>query len=76
MWVKNSISIVLIGFFLVACKGQNSSKRKKFLKEKKVSIMREYQQIKEKLEPQGYDISTDSIDRIFIDHAVTINYHK
>jgi hypothetical protein len=42
---------------------------------KKEGVMEEYYKMKAELEPQGYIITTDSVDKIFIDHAVTINYH-
>ena len=42
---------------------------------KKEGIMEEYNKMKAELEPQGYIITTDSIDKIFIDNSVTINYN-
>ena len=43
---------------------------------KKEGVMEEYYKMKADLEPQGYVITTDSIAKIFIDHAVTINYNE
>jgi uncharacterized protein YqkB len=43
---------------------------------KKEGVMEEYYKMKAELEPQGYIITTDSIAKIFIDHAVTINYNE
>ena len=41
----------------------------------KEGIMEEYNKMKAELEPQGYIITTDSVDKIFIDNSVTINYN-
>lgn len=62
---------------LISCQSKKieHSVEKKVSK-KKDGIMEEYYKMKADLEPQGYIISTDSVDKIFIDHAVTINYHE
>lgn len=76
MYIKSCFTIVLTCCLLFSCKNHKPDKKKRLVENKAESIMLEYEQIKAKLEPQGYEISTDSIDKIFIDHAVTINYHK
>ncbi len=72
------IGIMMFVFIcLISCQSkttnQVSEKKEPYKKE---SIMDEYYKMKSDLEPQGYIISTDSVDKIFIDHAVTINYHE
>ena len=37
--------------------------------------MVEYYTMKADLEPQGYIITNGQLDKIFINHEVTINYH-
>ncbi len=69
------IVIVLVSF--VSCQSTPSKKvHKKEKQVKKATIMEEYHDMKAKLEPQGYVITTDSVSKVFIDNSVTINFDK
>lgn len=74
---KNSLFLFLI-LIMIACQSTPIQDKKVVKKEvfKKPTIMEEYRAMKAKLEPQGYIITTDSISKVFIDNAVTINYDK
>lgn len=61
-----------IGFILLSC--QAKSEKTEVLKN--YALLEEYKLIKKNLEPQGYEITTDSISNIFIDHSVKIHYDK
>ena len=71
------IGIMMFVFIsLISCQSKtNNQVSEKKDPKKKEGIMEEYYKMKADLEPQGYIISTDSVDKIFIDHEVTINYH-
>ena len=66
---------LLTGVFFACQPDQNKKIEVKTISKKK-GIMEEYKAMKQKLEPQGYIITTDSVDKIFIDNSVTINYNK
>ena len=67
--------LVLVGFISCQSTSENKAAKKETVK-KREGIMDEYYKMKADLEPQGYIITTDSVDKIFIDHSVTINYHE
>ena len=72
--------IGLVIFVFVSVISCQSTPTKKVVEKqkttKKEGVMEEYYKMKADLEPQGYVITTDSIAKIFIDHAVTINYNE
>jgi hypothetical protein len=70
--------VVFVLMNMIACQSTPSQDKKVVKKEvvKKPTIMEEYRAMKAKLEPQGYIITTDSISKVYIDNAVTINYDK
>ncbi len=75
--MKKNISLFFVILLFMGCESSSSKKNEnKIAPKKKEGIMDEYYKMKSDLEPQGYIISTDSVDKIFIDHAVTINYHE
>ena len=62
---------------MISCQSKKTEHGvEKKVSKKKEGIMDAYYKMKADLEPQEYIISTDSVDKIFIDHAVTINYHE
>ena len=75
--MKRGVIAGMILLAMLSCQSKKDVKSVEATKEsKKKGIIEEYKQIKTKLEPQGYIITTDSVDKIFIDHSVTINYHN
>jgi hypothetical protein len=75
--IKNSFLLFFI-LNMIACQSTPPQDKKveKMVQFKKPTIMEEYRAMKAKLESQGYVITTDSISKVFIDNAVTINYDK
>jgi hypothetical protein len=68
---------ILVFVSIVSCQSTPEKMDvQKSTEKKREGIMDEYYKMKADLEPQGYIITTDSIDKIFIDHAVTINYNE
>ena len=64
--------LLFVCFLLFSC--QHKNEKTEVLKN--YALMDEYNLIKKNLEPQGYEITTDSISNIFIDHSVKIHYDK
>lgn len=75
--IRIGIVVFVLGN-MIACQSTlpQDKKVEKKVQFKKPTIMEEYRAMKAKLEPQGYVITTDSISKVFIDNAVTINYDK
>ncbi len=76
--MKRILLGILVVVSVISCQSKPKkveSQNKPVKVDKREGIMEEYKAMKAKLEPQGYIITTDSVDKIFIDHAVTINYH-
>lgn len=72
--------------FLVACQSSENKKLKSIhlkevkrhvpKKEKKEKIiMDEYEEMKRNLEPQGYVVTTDSVNYIYLDHSVKLKFN-
>jgi hypothetical protein len=81
------LSFLAVGIlFLVACQSSETKiiksnhlkelKRHVPKKEKKEKIiMDEYEEMKRNLEPQGYVVTTDSVNYIYLDHSVKLKFN-
>ena len=87
MKIYHTIITILGLAFVVACtpspkkeikKTVNHSEQSKHVapkKNKKELIMDEYHEMKRELEPNGYKITTDSTDYIYIDNSVKMKFN-
>ncbi len=81
------LSFLAVGIlFLVACQSTENEKIKLIhvkevkrhipKKDKKEKIiMDEYEEMKRNLEPQGYVVTTDSVNYIYLDHSVKLKFN-
>lgn len=52
---------------------KHKQSRKNYSKEK--IIMNEFEEMKKELEPLGYEITTDSVSYIYLDHSVKMKFN-